>query len=256
VKDGATVKKDFTLEEATPFCLIKAAAPIPLADDINSASFSDAPDIAVNTAANVDEGFDSIAEWKGPNTAGGRFRIKYSDEGIHLAADMTFANPNLNFGSESEQWKGNAIEFDFQNDPYDPTRATYEPDHNWQLIVGISNDPKWWLYGSLAQVPMLNGKAANIKDYLLIKPGTAANEQLVRLNIPWGFYLKEDKATAITPPKDNDLGAMDVVVDSSTPDATLDNGNRQFQLSWSQFNTGWQEPAILRPIQFCPQAKP
>jgi hypothetical protein len=258
VKEGDKITKDFTLEEAKPLCIVKAAAPIPLTDDINSASFADAPDIMINSGANFSEPSDlsTVADYKGPTTLGGRVRLKYSSEGIHLAGDLTFANPNLNFGTDGNVWQGNAIELDFQNDPYDPTRATYDANHNWQFIVALSKDPKWWNFGSIQAVPTLNGKDVNIKDYVSIKDGPNANEQLVRVNYPWGFFLTEDKTTPITPPKDSDLGAIDIAIDSSTPDAAQDASARQFQLSWSGFNTGWQEPAVLRPVQFCPQATP
>jgi hypothetical protein len=258
VKDGDKIAKDFTLADAKPFCILKAAAPIPLTDDINSDSFKDAPDINVNSGLNVCENDKGdVTEWTGPATIGGRFRVKYSADGIHLAADLTFAKPNVDFGEPSTQYEGNAIEFDLQNDPQDPTRTSYDTDHNWQLIVGLGPTPDWWFYGGLSAPPMLNGAAAKIKDYLLVKDRPNFDGNLVRLNLPWSFFLKGDQATPMTAPKDGDLGAMDLVLDNSAPDATKDtaDANRQFQIAWSGICEGYHDPSVLRPIQFCPKAQ-
>jgi hypothetical protein len=252
VADNAEVEQNFPLEAAKPFCIIKADRPIPLTDDINSPSFADAPDIRVDGGHNVGEGYASINDdWKGPSTAGGRFRVKWSEQAIHLAADLSFAQPGVNFGAEGEQWKGNAIEFDFQDDAYDVNRDAYDTNHNWQLIVGIHAAPKWWLYGALQQAPEIDGVKANIADHLLIKDRNGGN--LVRLDIPWKILLREDKKTAVEPPKEGAVGALDLVIDNSGTDTTADAATRQFQLSWSGFNTGWQEPRVLKPVQFCPK---
>jgi hypothetical protein len=39
VKDGDKIKQDFTMTDAKPFPVVKSPNPIPLTDDINSASF-------------------------------------------------------------------------------------------------------------------------------------------------------------------------------------------------------------------------
>lgn len=257
VKDGDKITKDFTLSDATPFPIVKSPNPIPLTDDINSASFMDAPDINVNSGWNVaqnDQSGNLLSDWTGPASVGGRFRVKYSDQGIHLAGDLTFAMPGVNYGAPNAQYQGNAIEFDLQNDPYDPTRTGYDPDHNWQLIVGLGSTPDWWFYGGLGQAPMLDGATADITKYLLVKDRPNKDGELVRLNLPWGFFLMSDLSTPLTAPKDNALGALDVVLDNSGPDATKDAATRQFQLGWSGFNTGYTDPSVLRPIQFVPQA--
>jgi hypothetical protein len=256
VADGKTVPENFTLTVAAPFPVVKSASPIPLTDDINSASFMDAADINDNSGWNVaqnDQSGNNLSDWKGPAQAGGRFRIKYSDQGIHLAADVTFAQPGVDFGAQNTQYLGNAIEFYLQSDPYDPTRTAYDPDHNWQIIVGLGATPDWFMYGGLQAAPMLSGAAADIKKYLLVKDRPNKDGELVRLDLPWGFFLKSD-STAITAPKDNDLGAMGVGLDNSGPDATKDAATRQFQLGWPGYNTGYTDPSVLSPAQFVPQA--
>jgi hypothetical protein len=217
----------------------------------------DAPDINVNSGWNVAENDQSgnlLSDWTGPAKVGGRFRVKYSAQGIHLAADVTFAQPGVNFGTPGTQYLGNAIEFDLQNDPYDPTRSAYDTDHNWQFIIGLGTTPDWWMYGGVQAAPMLNGAAADIKKYVLLKDRPNKDGELVRIDLPWGFFLMSDQATPITAPKDNALGAMDCVLDNSGPDAVKDTATRQFQLGWSGYNTGYTDPSVQRPIQFVPQA--
>lgn len=254
---GQTLKQDFAMTVAKPFCFVKSPNSIPLTDDINSASFADAPDIHVDTAANLNEPVNNLPVlnmWGGPATAGGRFRVKYSSAGIHLAADMTYKTPGVNLAAPNSQFLGNAIEFDFQNDAYDPTRSTYDYDHNWQLLIGLGATPQWWLFGDLNQAPAINGKAEPLSSHLMIKDGPNKSEQLVRVDIPWAIFLTSDMSTAITPPKDGDLGAAELAVDQSGPDSTMATPTSLYQLTWSGFDTGFQEPDVLKPIQFCPQA--
>jgi hypothetical protein len=256
--DGQKLKQDLTLTPAKPFCFVKSANPIPLTDDINSASFMDAPDIHVDTAANLVEPVLDLAGlnmWGGPATAGGRFRIKYSSAGIHLAADLTLKVSGINLAPPDMNWEGNAIELDFQNDPYDPARADYDEDHNWQLIVGLGATPTWYLYGAIKAEPAINGKAAPISDHLLIQDRPNKDGQLVRIDIPWAIYLKGDGTTPITPPKDGDLGAAELAIDVNNPASTKDNTqNPLYQLTWSGLDTGYGHANSLKPIQFCPMA--
>jgi hypothetical protein len=255
--DGQTLKQDFTLTAAKPFCFVKSPNPIPRTDDINSASFADAPDIHVDSAANLIEpvlDLPMLNMWGGPATAGGRFRMKYSSAGIHLAADLTYKVSGVNLAAPDKQYLGNAIELDFQNDPYDPTRENFDPDHNWQVIVGLGQTPQWWLYQNDAgKAPAINGKAEPVSSHLLVKDQPNKDGQLVRIDIPWAIFLKGDQ-TLITPPKDNDLGAAELAVDQSSPESTKDAPKSLYQLTWSGLDTGSGQPNALKPIQFCPQA--
>src|SRR5262249_32772375 len=126
LKDGDTLKQDFTLATAAPFPLVKSPAPIPLTDGIESASFQDAPEIVVNGGQNVVIGDPNGAVPWNPSVVSGRFRLKYSAVAIHVAADATFQTPLVNSQTGDAIWNGNAFEFDFQNDPYDGTRTTMD----------------------------------------------------------------------------------------------------------------------------------
>jgi hypothetical protein len=255
--DGQTLKQDFTLTAAKPFCFLKSPNPIPLTDDINSASFADAPDIHVDSAANLIEpvlDLPVLNMWGGPATAGGRFRMKYSSAGISLAADLTYKMSGVNLAAPDQQWKGNAIELDFQNDPYDPNREAFDPDHNWQVIVGLGQTPQWYVYQNDAgKAPAINGTAEPISSHLLVKDRPNKDGQLVRIDIPWAIFLKGD-LTPITPPQDNALGAAELAVDQSSPEATKDAPKSLYQLTWSGLDSSSGQPNALKPIQFCPQA--
>ena len=255
--DGQTLKQDFTLTAAKPFCFVKSPNPIPLTDDINSASFADAPDIHVDSAANLIEpvlDLPMLNMWGGPATAGGRFRMKYSSAGIHLAADLTYKVSGVNLAAPGKQYLGNAIELDFQNDPYDPNREAFDPDHNWQVIVGLGQTPQWWLYQNDAgKAPAINGKAEPVSSHLLVKDRPNKDGQLVRIDIPWAIFLKGDM-TPITPPQDNDLGAAELAVDQSSPESTRDEPKSLYQLTWSGLDSANDQPNAMKPIQFCPQA--
>jgi len=255
VKDGDTVKQDFTLKTATPFPIVKAAKPIPLTDGIDSASFQDAPEIDINSGKqlSVVSGV-TVNDWGGPSTVSGRFKVKYSDQAIHLAGDVTFKAPRVNNMTNDSLWNGNALEIDIQNDPYAADRTAPDADHNWQLVVGLGSTPDWWLHDSINARPALNGKDEPISAHSMITDKTTKDGELVRIDIPWAILL-DSSGNGIKAPDDNAMGAMDIAIDSVDPNATdRSTAARAYQIQWSGFgNTHWN-PSSLVPIQFVPQA--
>src|SRR5262249_23448881 len=148
VKDGQDLKLDFTLQEAQPFKVVRSAGgkAIPLTDDYYSASFADAPEIQLDEAwRNTPDlpGSGTLLNWK-PTDLSGKVRVKYSDVALHLAADLNFKTPGVNNWPDNggrEIWDGNHIDFDFQNDRYDPKRTSYDKDHDWQVLVKLADPP-------------------------------------------------------------------------------------------------------------------
>jgi hypothetical protein len=47
---------------------------------------------------------------------------------------------------------------------------------------------------------------------------------------------------------------MDVTLDASNPESDKDSAVRLFQIDWSGFEPSHNNPSVLRPIQFVPQA--
>jgi hypothetical protein len=253
VTQDKSTTQDITLAAAKPVCIVKAAAPIPLTEGIDSAAFQNAQEIQINSGANIVEGFDQVANWRGPATVGGRAKLMYSDQGLHLAADITFAKPNTNFGSDAELWKGNSIELLFQNDPYAADRSAVDPMHNFRLVVGLGEQPRWRFGNTLDQAPQVSGTAANIAEYVAVTNRSDNMGNLVRVNIPWSMFVTGGaNPAAITPPKDNDLAAMDIIINNTTPDATADAPGRQFSLARSSLQGSTTNPRALLPVQFCP----
>jgi len=250
LKDGDKLTQDFAFKAATPFPIVKAAAPIPLTDDIDSASFQDAPEIQINGGQNVVVGDPNA--WGGPDTVSGRFKIKWSDQALHLAADVTYMTPRVNNQTEGNLWNGNALEFDFQNDPYDPTRTSYDADHNWQLVVGLGDSPDWWLHGALQAHPAVNWTDEGLLKHFAIQD-KGEHEQRFRLDVPWAVLL-DSTGKGISPPKEGDMAAMDVVLDASDPAADRTTAARLFQVAWSGFEPSHGNPSFERPIQFVTQA--
>lgn len=250
VTEGQSTTQDVTLAAAAPFCIVKAAAPIPLTEGFDSAAFQSAPVINVNTGANIVEGFDQVANWKA--TVGGRFKVMYSDQGLHIAGDITLPKLNTNFGSDAELFKGNSIEILFQNDPFAADRATPDPMHNFRLVVGLGEQPKWRFGNALDTEPAVNGTAANIAESVAVTNKSDNTGQQVRINIPWGLFVTGgDSPAAITPPKDGDMAAMNIILNNSTADAAAGSAARQFSLSWSGLAGSSSNPQALIPVQFC-----
>jgi hypothetical protein len=253
VSEGQTVTQEFALEVPQPFCIVKSTAPIPLTEDINAPAFADAVELRLDSGHYLanEVNFDQVSNWLGPATIGGRVRLKYSEQTIHVAAELTFARPNVNFGAPNRQWTGNSLEVAIQDDPQDPERTAYEADHNWKLIVGLGARPDWWFSGRLQAAPAIGDTPASIRDYLLVKNRPAGDGNLVRLDIPFAFLRKADGST-MQPPKDGDLGALTIAINNSAPEASEEEQIRQFQLTLTgqDVNT----PAYWRPIMFCPTA--
>jgi len=253
VTAGQNVTQNVTLVAATPVCIVKAAAPIPLTDDINSASFADAPDLLINTGCNIVEGLANIANFNGPATLSGRFRMKYSTQALHLAADILLPQPNVNFGSDTQLFNGNSLEILFQNDPFNATRTQFDPMHNFRVVVALTNPPRWRFGNQLEQTPQVNNAVANIADYVLVKDRPDGKGNLVRVNVPWGFFVTGGSSPApIAAPKDNDIAAMDIRINTTVPGATASTAGRQFQLALS--GMVGTVPTALIPVQFCPKA--
>jgi hypothetical protein len=252
LKDGDKLTQDFTMATATPFPIVKATAPIPLDQGIDSAAFQNAPDILINGGQNVVVGDPNGTPPWTPDVVSGRFRMEYDDQALYMAADVTYQTPRSNSQTDGNLWNGNALEFDFQNDPYDPTRTAYDNDHDWQLVVGLGDTPDWWLHGGLQAHPTVNGADAGLAPNFAIQD-KSDHEETFRLNIPWAILL-DSNGKAISPPKDGDMAAMDIALDASDPTVDRSTAVRLFQVTWSGFEPGHANPSVLRPIQFVTQA--
>jgi hypothetical protein len=254
VTDGQTAKVgDITLKAATPLKIPKAATPISINDDIDSASFKDATEIDLNSGENVAVG--DATTWGGPSTVSARVKMMYSEAALHIAAETTYLTPNVNIHVDDSMWNGNAFEIDIQTKPFDRvlTPDDYDADHNWQLVLGLGASSDWWLHGKIGAHPTLNGKDTGVTNYLkrVVDPNNK-NKEKVRLDIPWGILLN-GSGKGIATPKDGDLGAIDLAFDAANPtepDKTA--AERTFQITWSGQDSGWHDPSSLRPVVFSP----
>jgi hypothetical protein len=254
VVEGQSITQNITLAAREPVCVVKAAAPIALTEDFNSTAFADAPEILINTGSQIVEGLANINDYRGPTTLSGRLRMKYSADALHLAADIILPQPNVNFGSDTELWKGNALELLFQNDPYNGTRNEIDAMHNFRTVIALTDPPRWRFGNQLEQTAQLNNADVNIAEHMSVKNRAENNGNLVRANIPWAmFRTGGDNPTAIQPPQDNAMLALDLRINNTVPGATdASTADRQFQLAWS--GLGGTEPRNLVPIQLCPEA--
>ena len=246
-----TATEDFALVVPTPFPIKKSPDPIPLTDGIDSASFQDASEIDLNSGEDVAVGDRTM--WGGPNTVSGRFKVKYSSLGIHIAADVTYLTPRVNNMTRGNIWNGNAFELDFQNDPYDPTRRAYDRDHNWQFGLSLGANTDWWLWGGIQAHPSINGNDEPVTSHVMIQDKTPNTGETFRVDIPWAILL-DSTGNAISPPADNDLGALDLALDAANPNAPMDSASRTggFQLTWSGLANSWTNPTNLVQVQFVP----
>jgi hypothetical protein len=255
VKDGDTIEQNFAMTVAQPFCVMKSATPIPLDKDIDSDAFADAEEIRVDEAKHV--GVGPVDEWGplgGPNFVSGRFKVKYSDQAIHLAGEVKFKHPLVNVNVGVNNWVGNAIEFDLQDDPFDPTRDNIRDtkEHNWHLIIGLGAKSDWWEHNVIAGVPRIDGTETQVDQFIKRTP-TAPGEKF-RLDMPWKIFVKNDATgQAISPPKDDALGAINILVDAADPAVTEpeDFAARKFQLQWSGFGTAHWNGTQMIPVRFC-----
>jgi hypothetical protein len=248
VKDGQTVEQNFGMTVPKPFCILKSATPISLDKDIDSDAFADADEIRIGDGKSV--GVGPVEEWGkdgGPKLVSGRFKVKYSDQAIHLAADVTFAKPLVNNQKDDNLWNGNALEFDIQDDPYDVTREDKNAQHDWQVVVGLGQNADWWLHGSVNARPKVP-IAGNIKRI------PRADGEKFRLDVPWEILLQDDaNGKPIAPPKDNAVGAIDLVLDVSDPNAAASDAVRKYQIQWSGLGNSHWNASSLVPVQFCPK---
>ena len=263
-----TATQNFDLKAATPLPIVKAAGnnPIPLTDGIDSASFQDAPEIDLTGGENVavptptvDPTTVSGANWTGPNDVSGRFKVKYSSLGIHIAGDVTYKTPRVNDQTGSSIWNANGLEVDIQSDPYDFTRTAYDNDHNWQFAVSLGATPDWWLFGGVAAHPAIAGKDEALTSHFAIQDKTPNTGETFRVDIPWAI-LVDSTGKAISEPADNALGALDLALDAADPSQPAGTSTaaspvvRTVQLTLSGYAQTYTNPSQLVPVQFVSQA--
>jgi hypothetical protein len=247
-----TATENFDLKAPTPYPVVKSPNPIPLTDGIDSASFQDAPEIDLTSGESVAVGDPTT--WGGPNIVSGRFKVKYSSLGLHIAADVTYKTPRVNDQTGGNIWNANALEVDFQNDPYDPTRTAYDNDHNWQFAVSLGQKPEWYLFGGVQAAP-----SDPVLTHLEIQDKTPNTGETFRVDIPWKILL-DSSGNPISEPADKSMAAMDLALDAADPTqpagtSTTDTPvTRAYQLTWSGFADTWTNPSELVPIQFVAQA--
>jgi hypothetical protein len=264
VTDGKDTPMDFTLTEAPPFSIVKAAGgtPIPLTDDFNSASFADATEIDLNQAWQLQNQLNAnipLTVWGGPSEMSGKFRFKYSTAALHLAADINFKTPGVNNWPDNggaDIWDGNHIDLFFQNDAYDPSRATFDPDHDWQVVLKLTDMPAFSVrqFGAEPDNQHPPQQNANIQNYVLRKVKADMSGELDRVDFPWAMFQQYGNKTGPIPaPADNTLSAMDISLGEADPDMPADQAHVKLRLSWSGFFEGWQHPDQMVPIKFTPQ---
>jgi hypothetical protein len=258
VKDNETVTLDVPLEEAKPLVIMKAARPIPLTDDYYSASFADAPEVMVNESwQNTPDlsGTGTLTNWK-PNEVSGKFRFKYSDAAIHVAADLNLKTPGVNNWPDMggrEIWDGNHIDFFFQNDPYDPKREAYSLDHNWQLALRLTDTPAFKLFQNGLPPEDQDPPKEDPTKFVLRKVKSTNDGELVRIDYPWSIFQQNGSSRQPIPvPAANSMAALDISVGAADPDMAREEAGIKTRLSWSGFFEGWRDPRLLRPVVFGP----
>jgi hypothetical protein len=247
VADGQNVQRDFALEEARPFPIVYSPTPIPLTADYNSAEFANAPEIRVDEAWQIRSG--ALDGWEGPSEVAAKFKLKYSDQALHLAADINFKTPGVNNADRSgnQFWNGNSIEFFWQNDPLDLKRTEYDLDHNWQIVVTLADPVDWILY----QRGEDSRPSLKAPDHVLRKVRADNSGELVRWDMPFAIFKKTQSNTgAISAPPLDSLGALDIVINAADPNADPSEAGLKAGLSWSGFGDNWNNPSVLRPIRF------
>jgi hypothetical protein len=247
VVDGQTVRKDFTLEEARPFPIVYSSTPIPLTSDYNSADFQNAPEIRVDEAWQIRSG--ALDGWAGPTEVAAKFKLKYSDQALHLAADISFQTPGVNNADRAgnQFWDGNSIEFFWQNDALDLNRTEYDLDHNWQAVVTLADPIDWILY----QRGQDSRPTLKATDHVLRKVKPDNTGELLRWDMPFSIFLRTGSNTgAISAPPIDSLGALDIVINAADPTMDASEARQKAGLSWSGFGDNWNNPSVLRPIRF------
>jgi Carboxypeptidase regulatory-like domain len=248
VDDQHTEVADLKLEVASPLPIVKAAVPIPLTDGIDSPAFAGAAEIRLDQGYQVVLGLEDPHDWGGPRVVSGRFKVKWDDANLYVAGDVTFPKLHVNSHTDGSVWQGNAVELYVQNDPYDPNRTAYDPDHNWQLVVGDGPTPAWWLFGSVQAAPK-----ANLADNLAITDKPAKDGIFLRLNVPWSI-LRKANGDGSAAPANESLGALGIAIDSADPASDSSSTTRKFQLMFPMSSTNNTNPSGLRQVVFTAKA--
>jgi Carboxypeptidase regulatory-like domain len=248
VDDQHTPVPDLKLAVAPALPIVKAQAPIALTDGIDSPAFADATEIRLDQPYQVALSLIDPHDWGGPKVVSGRFKVKWDDANLYLAGDVTFPKLHLNSHTDGKVAQGNAIELYIQNDPYDPNRKAYHPDHNWQLVVADGPTPAWWLFGSVQAAPK-----ADLAANLAITDKPTKEGVFLRLNVPWSILLKGNKEASPAPANES-LGALGIAINSADLSSDPSSTTRKFQLMFPMGSTNYTDPSGLRQVVFTAKA--
>jgi Carboxypeptidase regulatory-like domain/Carbohydrate family 9 binding domain-like len=248
VDDQHTEVPDLKLEVAPPLAIVKATAPIPLTDGIDSPAFASAAEIRLDQGYQVVLGLVDPHDWGGPKMVSGRFKVKWDDANLYVAGDVTFPKLHVNSHTDGNVWQGNAVELYLQNDPYDPNRTAYNPDHNWQLVVGDGPTPAWWLFGAVQAAPK-----ASLADNLAITDKPTKDGVFLRLNVPWSI-LRKANGDGSAAPANESLGALGIAINSADLSSDPSSTTRKFQLMFPMSSTNDTNPSGLRQVVFTAKA--
>jgi len=78
--------------------------------------------------------------------------------------------------------------------------------------------------------------------------------ELVRLDMPWGVFVRTGASTGPMPaPALDSLGALDITINAADTEADRAEARLKYGLDWAGFSDIWTNPSFLRPIKFVAQ---
>ncbi|MGQ9697924.1 MAG: sugar-binding protein [Armatimonadota bacterium] len=249
VKVGETTRVTIKVNAVEPYTyhIAKAKTPIVIDGNITDAEWGDAETMVLNKQEQV-----SAGTWEGPDDLSGVWRVKFDDQYLYIAVDITDDMPRINAYTDGNVWQGDGIETYVGLDAYDPKRTAYNESRNYQWTIGVGPDIAWKIFRPAAgdrlppDIPDTEGNLVVKDHHAGQKPG-----YVIEARMPWSGFPDVD--TTLIPPKEGTPAAITAGInDTDTPDST----SRETAMLFEKTTEAWHDPSVWVRAMWGAPAKP
>jgi len=249
VKTGETAEITIKVSAVEPYVyhIVKAKAPIVIDGNITGDEWADAETMVLDKQAQV-----SAGTWDGPDDLSGVWRVKFDDQYLYIAVDITDDQPRINAYTDGNVWQGDGIETYVGLDAYDPKRTAYNESRNYQWTIGVGPDIAWKIFRPTAgdrlppDIPDTEGNLV-VKDH----PAGQKPGYVIEARMPWSGFPDVD--TSLIPPKEGSPAAITAGInDTDTPDST----SRETAMLFEKTTEAWHDPSVWVRAMWGAPAKP
>jgi hypothetical protein len=244
LKGGQAISITFTVEPYV-YRVVKADKPMKMDGNLTEEEWGGAMAMVVDQPRQL----AAVGGGVTPDDCSAVVRWKWDENYIYVAAEITDDVPRVNMHTTPDDgnlWQGDGIETYLQLDPYDPKRADYLRDRNYQWTIGVGDPPQWKIFRDVVgDVTIASG---GIPDWqpdhmaVVLMPKGRKPGYIVEARFPWTGFPDVNKN--LIPPKEGTEGAIGLAVNDTDEEGS---STRENQIMWNGYGDLWTNPAHFTP---------